>query len=74
MNSTLFNHAAAWETAKLALKNRLPGNIFDQWFADIHFAGFDDDTFHLVSSDLFAVIVISENYSDIVEEVLRTFN
>ena len=72
MNSTLFNHAAAWETAKLALKNRLPGNIFDQWFADIHFAGFEDDTFHLVSSDLFAVIVISENYTDIVEEVLRT--
>ncbi len=71
MNSTLFNHAAAWETAKLALKNRLPANIFDQWFTDIHFDSFEDDTFHLVSSDLFAGVFISDNYTDIVEEVLR---
>lgn len=71
MNSTLFNHATAWETAKLALKNRLPTNIFDQWFTDIHFDSFEDDTFHLVSSDSFAGIFISENYTDVVEEVLR---
>lgn len=72
MISTLSDHARAWETAKQALKERLSSDIFDQWFSDIHFLSFADDTFNLVSSDSFAPIVIGDNYSDLIEEALRS--
>ncbi len=71
MTSTLFSHAEAWESAKQALKNRLNSDIFNQWFSDIHFSNFSDETFNLVSSDSFAAVFIAYNYSDIVEEELR---
>lgn len=71
MTSTLFSHAEAWESAKLALKNRLSSDIFNQWFKEIRFSSFENETFNLVSEDSFAAVFIDYNYRDIVEEELR---
>lgn len=71
MTSTLFSHAEAWESAKLALKNRLSSDIFNQWFDEIRFSSFENETFNLVSEDSFTPLFIDCNYRDVVEEELR---
>lgn len=71
MTSDLFSHKKVWETAKQALRERIPSDWFDQWVNEIQFSSFSDDTFNLVSADSFAPIVIGDNYGDLIEEELR---
>lgn len=68
MTATLSKYAEIWENAKLRLQERLSASVFQEWFKDIHFLDFSNDTFKLGAKDYMVSLFIKETYADVMDE------
>lgn len=68
MTATLSKYAEIWENAKIRLQERLSDSVFNDWFKDIHFLEFSDDTFKLGAKDFMVSLFIKETYADVMDE------